>query len=128
MAAARVLQRLSYEDAEILATFGAKVLHPKTIEPAAARDIPVRVLNSRRPTEPGTRIDGANAGGADYAAVAARANVTLLQVTARDRRPNPGFAARALQALTDAHVGVLVGEVHTGRLTVAVDHAVSRPV
>jgi aspartokinase len=84
----------------------------------------VRVLNSRRPAEPGTRIDGTGAPRADYAAVAARGNVTLLQLTARDRQPDRAFAARALQALTDAHVGVLLGEVHRGKLTVAADHAV----
>jgi aspartate kinase len=121
---ARVLSAISYEDAEILATFGAKVLHPKTIEPAAALDIPVRVLNSRRPGQPGTRIDAAGDAKADYAAVAARANVTLVQLTARGRRPDRAFAARALQALADAHVGVIVGEVHKGRLIVAVDHGV----
>jgi aspartate kinase len=120
---ARVLPAISYEDAEILATFGAKVLHPKTIEPAAALDIPVRVLNSRRPAEPGTRIDNAGAAGG-YVAVAARSNVTLLHLTARERRSDGGFAARALQALADAHVGMLVGEVHKGKLTVAADHGV----
>jgi aspartate kinase len=121
---ARVLPVISYEDAEILATFGAKVLHPKTIEPAAALDIPVRVLNSRRPNEPGTRIDADGGSDADYTAVASRANVTLVQLTARGRRPDSLFAARALHALADAQVSVIVGEVHKGRLTVAVDHGV----
>src|SRR5262245_22638039 len=121
---ARVLSALSYEDAEILATFGAKVLHPKTIEPAAALDIPVRVLNSRRPAEPGPRIDATGSQESGYAAVASRAGVCLVQVTARAKRPDGAFAARALQALADAQVPVLVGEVHKGRLTVAVDHGV----
>jgi aspartate kinase len=121
---ARVISAISYEDAETLATFGAKVLHPKTIEPAAALDIPVRVLNSRRPNEPGTRIDADGDAGADYAAVASRANIMLVQLTARGRRPDRLFAARALHALADAHVSVIVGEVHKGRLTVAVDHGV----
>jgi aspartate kinase len=119
---ARVLPSISYEDAEILATFGAKVLHPKTIEPAAALDIPVRVLNSRRPSEPGTRIDADGSADGDYAAVAARGNVTLVQVTARGRRPQRAFAACVLQAVADAHVSVLLGEVHNGKLTIAVDH------
>jgi aspartate kinase len=123
VAHAHVLPNISYEDAEILAMFGAKVLHPKTIEPAAALDIPVRVLNSRRPDEPGTRIDATGSAAAGYAAVAARGNVSLLQLTARARTPDRAFAARALQALADAHVGVLVGEVHKGKLTVAIDRA-----
>jgi aspartate kinase len=121
---ARVLSALSYEDAEILATFGAKVLHPKTIEPAAALDIPVRVLNSRRPDEPGTRIDATGSPDAGYTAVASRTGVCLVQLTSRARRPDGAFAARALQALADAQVAVLLGEVHKGRLTVAVDHTV----
>jgi len=121
---AHVLSALSYEDAETLATFGAKVLHPKTIEPAAALDIPVRVLNSQRPEEPGTRIDACGPRGQGYAAVASRAGVCLVQITARTKRPDRAFAARALQALADAHVGVLLGEMHKGRLAVAVDHTV----
>ena len=121
---ARVLAALSYEDAEILAMFGAKVLHPKTIEPAAALDIPVRVLNARRPGEPGTRIDSGGAGESAYAAVASRTGISVVSLTARARRPDDRFAARALQALADAQVSVLVGEIHKGRLTVAVDHPV----
>ena len=50
------VQRLLYAEAHDLATFGAKVLHPGTIHPAEARNIPVRVLNSRRPEAGGTFI------------------------------------------------------------------------
>ena len=117
-----VLSALSYEDAETLATFGAKVLHPKTIEPAAARDIPVRVLNSRRPDEPGTRIGGSG-GDTRYAAVASRAGLALVELTALGREANGSFASRALQALADARVTVIVGEVHKDRVSVAVDGA-----
>ena len=50
-AAARAV--LSFTEAAELAYFGAKVLHPKTIQPAAARNIPVRILNTFRPDAPG---------------------------------------------------------------------------
>ncbi|MCY7348036.1 MAG: lysine-sensitive aspartokinase 3 [Pyrinomonadaceae bacterium] len=53
---ARTLKTLSYEEAAELAYFGAKVLHPKTIQPAVDLQIPVRVCNSRQPTEQGTMI------------------------------------------------------------------------
>jgi aspartokinase len=99
------------------------VLHPKTIEPAAARDIPVRVLNSRRPNEPGTRIDGSGED-AGYPAVASRAGLALLELTALGRGADGTFASRALQALADEHVTVIVGEVHKDRVTVAVDGGV----
>jgi aspartate kinase len=47
---------ISFSEAAELAYFGAKVLHPSTVIPAIERDIPVLILNSRRPEAPGTRI------------------------------------------------------------------------
>src|SRR5262249_9211084 len=115
---------LSYEDDDALARFGAKVLHRRTMERAAASDIRVRVLNSRRPDEPGTRIDASGAGDTSYAAVASRAGLALLDLTARGREANGSFASRALQALADARVTVIVGEVPKDRPTGAVDGGV----
>ena len=45
----QVVPHLSFAEASELAYFGAKVLHPATIQPAVARNIPVRILNSHRP-------------------------------------------------------------------------------
>src|SRR5437667_8267649 len=56
VANARTIPVLSYQEAAELAYFGAKVLHPKTIQPAMDRKIPVRVCNSRAPDEAGTLI------------------------------------------------------------------------
>jgi aspartate kinase len=53
---ARTLPVLSYEEASELAYFGAKVLHPKTIQPAVDYRIPVRVCNSHAPAEKGTMV------------------------------------------------------------------------
>ncbi len=53
---ARTIPVLSYQEAAELAYFGAKVLHPKTIQPAIDCRIPVRVCNSRAPNEAGTLI------------------------------------------------------------------------
>ncbi len=47
---------LSFTEASELAYFGAKVLHPATVLPAIDKNIPVLILNSRNPTNPGTRI------------------------------------------------------------------------
>jgi aspartate kinase len=53
---ARTVPVLSYQEAAELAYFGARVLHPKTIQPAVEKNISVRVCNSRAPREPGTLI------------------------------------------------------------------------
>jgi len=50
------IQELSAEEATELAHFGAKVIHPSTLTPALESNIPVRILNSRNPTHPGTLI------------------------------------------------------------------------
>src|SRR6188508_2759674 len=49
--APQVVPHLSFAEASELAYFGAKVLHPATIQPAVARNIPVRILNSQRPQD-----------------------------------------------------------------------------
>ena len=50
------LSRLSFEEAAEMAHFGAKVLHPQTIEPAVRKNIPICVLNSKNPECEGTLI------------------------------------------------------------------------
>lgn len=54
--AATTVEALSFREASTLAHFGAKVLHPATVAPAAAAGIPVCVLNSCRPERAGTRV------------------------------------------------------------------------
>lgn len=50
------VKHLSFEEAERLAYFGAKILHPFCITPAREKNIPVRLLNSMEPTAEGTLI------------------------------------------------------------------------
>lgn len=52
----RRVRKISFEEAAELAYFGAKVLHPATVQPAIEKNIPVRILNSRRPDVEGTLI------------------------------------------------------------------------
>src|SRR5207302_4520207 len=53
---ARVIRKMSFDEAAELAHFGAKVLHPATLAPAMREDISVYVLNSRNPAGAGTEI------------------------------------------------------------------------
>lgn len=50
------VKMISFAEAAELAYFGAKVLHPSTVLPAMEKNIPVFILNSRRPDVEGTRI------------------------------------------------------------------------
>lgn len=53
---ARLLPHLSYVEAAQLSWFGAKVLHPRTLIPLAARNVPIRVRNTFRPQASGTLV------------------------------------------------------------------------
>lgn len=50
------LRQLSYDEAAELAYFGAKILHPQTIQPCRAKGIPVVLKNTLNPTDEGTVI------------------------------------------------------------------------
>ena len=105
---ARSLPRLSYAEAAELAYFGAKVLHPKTILPAVAQDIPILVLNTFNPDHPGTRIvREADTDGA-VKAVSAIKGMTMINVEGRGMIGVPGIAARTFQAVASVGANVLM--------------------
>ncbi|MBI3653306.1 MAG: aspartate kinase [Acidobacteria bacterium] len=54
--AARTVKACSFAEAAALTYFGAKVLHPKAIYPAARKNIPVHIYNSKLPQATGTAI------------------------------------------------------------------------
>lgn len=76
---ARLIERIRFDEASELASFGAKVLHPSTITPAVRRGIPVYVYNSRRPDGTGTLIT-ADAPRRAVSAVAAKHETTVLKL------------------------------------------------
>jgi aspartokinase/homoserine dehydrogenase 1 len=57
VAGARTLPRLTYEEARELAYYGARVLHPKTVQPLVERRIPVAILNTFEPEHSGTTVN-----------------------------------------------------------------------
>jgi aspartate kinase len=89
---ARTVPQLSYGEAEELARFGVKVLHSKTIQPAAEHGIPVRICNSRAPDEIGTLICArTEALPGTVKAIAHRSGVTMVEVTSTPALVANGF-------------------------------------
>jgi aspartate kinase len=56
LAGGRLLREISYQEAQEMARFGAKVLHPASVAPALRQRIPIVIRNSRRPEVQGTRV------------------------------------------------------------------------
>ena len=97
------VKTISFAEAAELAYFGAKVLHPSTLLPAMARDIPVYVCNSRRPEVAGTAIvRKAAAANALVKAIAFKRGITVVNVTSDRMLMAHGFLAR-LFAIFDKH-------------------------
>jgi aspartate kinase len=103
-----VIERISYVEAAELAWFGAKVLHPRTIAPAVAQRIPVRVLNTHNVASPGTLIteegDTRNASGPR--AVAVKRGVTVVHMTSNTMLGAHGFLARLFAVFEQLEISV----------------------
>lgn len=95
---ARTLKTLSYEEAAELAYFGAKVLHPKTIQPAVDLQIPVRVCNSHQPTERGTMIlPSSQSTPRKIKSIAYKKGITILRITSARMLGAFGFMSAIFQ-------------------------------
>lgn len=95
---ARTLRTLSYEEAAELAYFGAKVLHPKTIQPAVDLEIPVRVCNSREPSEQGTMVlPASKSTPRKIKSIAHKTGITVLHITSARMLGAYGFMSAIFQ-------------------------------
>ncbi len=98
---ARLIDRIAFDEASELASFGAKVLHPNTIAPAVRLGIPVYVLNSHRPDGTGTKITF-EAPKRSVSAIAGKTGITLLRVGSPRMLLTEGFL-RALFEIFERH-------------------------
>lgn len=95
---ARTLETLSYEEAAELAYFGAKVLHPKTIQPAVDYAVPVRVCNSYEPEKTGTMILAESGIAANkIKSIAYKKGITILRITSARMLGSYGFMSALFQ-------------------------------
>jgi aspartate kinase len=95
---ARTIKTLSYEQAAELAYFGAKVLHPKTIQPAVDFSIPVRVCNSHKPRERGTMIlPQADIAKRTVKSIAHKTGITILRISSARMLGAYGFMSALFQ-------------------------------
>ncbi len=73
------IKHLSFDEAAELAYFGAKILHPSSVQPAKLANIPVRLKNTMKPEEQGTLISGKYSG-KGIKAVAAKDGITAIKI------------------------------------------------
>ena len=103
---ARSVEELSFAEAAELAAFGAKVLHPATIQPALEAGIPVTVRATEHPDGGFTTISPTARSGRAVTAMASRGPVTLLTVSSTRMLNQSGFLAQLFDVFRRHRVSV----------------------
>ena len=119
---ARLLSRLDYEEAQEIATTGAKVLHPRSLGPLRRAQVPLVIKDTHRPHLAGTEIRAAAADAAPcIKAISARKGVTLVSMETVGMWQQVGFLADVFDAFKRHGLSVdLIGSAETN-VTVSLD-------
>jgi len=116
---ARLLRALDYEEAQEIATTGAKVLHPRSIPPLKRHQIPLHVLSTDRPDAPGTVISAAGSDGdPQVKAISSRRGLTLISMETVGMWQEVGFLAEVFACF--ARHGLSIDAVSTSETNVTV--------
>ncbi len=98
---------ISFTEAAELAYFGAKVLHPATLLPAIEKNIPILVLNSRRPEMPGTRIVAESVGCTNtIKAISCKRGIHVVNIRSTRMLMAHGFLHRIFEVFNRAETAV----------------------
>ncbi|MFV1958852.1 MAG: aspartate kinase [Planctomycetota bacterium] len=122
---ARPVEQLTYAEASELAYYGAKVIHPATIQPAVQKGIPVRILNTLDPGARGTVIRPAGRRkGQAVSSIASKRGIHLVNIVSGRMLGQSGFMASVFEAFR--RHDVVVDLIATSEVSVTVsvdDHA-----
>jgi aspartate kinase len=106
---ARILPEISYREAIELSFFGAKVLHPKTIQPVMKKKIPVWIKNSFNPACPGTRIvASATNNRQGVKAITSVSKAVIITLSGKDTLSFPRLAAKAFSSFSMEEIPTLM--------------------
>lgn len=92
----KVIRELSFDEAAELAYFGAKILHPASVNPARLKNIPVRLKNTMEPNDEGTLITSESTLD-DYKAVAAKDSISVIRIRSARMLMAYGFLRKVFE-------------------------------
>ena len=120
---ARLIQRLSYVEAQEIAAMGAKVLHPRTMSPVRKANIPLRVKSTLQPDQPGTLIEKYPSDLQGVCAVTTRDPVTLITMETLDMWGQSGFLGKIFAVFSQLDVSIDLVSTSEAMVTVSLDHS-----
>jgi diaminopimelate decarboxylase/aspartate kinase len=120
--AARLLRELHYDEAQEIASSGAKVLHPRCILPVRVHGIPLYVYATQTPDLEGTHISLATGdGSAKVKAVCVKKGITLISLDSPGMWHEVGFLADAFQVFKSQGLSVDLVSTSETNVTVSLD-------
>jgi len=121
---ARLLRTLHYDEAQEIATSGAKVLHPRCILPARQYGIPLHVYATQAPDLEGTVLSAEGSDGrAQVKAVCTKKGITLVSLESPGMWHQVGFLADAFQVFKQHGLSVDLVSTSETNVTVSLDPA-----
>ena len=121
---ARLLRSLHYDEAQEIASNGAKVLHPRCILPVRQYGIPLHVYATQAPALEGTVISAAVAdSAARVKAIAIKKGITLVSMESPGMWHQVGFLADAFQVFKQQGLSVDLISTSETNVTVSLDPA-----
>lgn len=117
----RCLDRISFEEAAEMAHFGAKVLHPLTIEPAIRKNIPIYVLNSMNPSGEGTAILQSQFIEDGVKSVSCKENIYVINIFSTKMINTSGFLKKVFEIFSEHKVSVDLISTSEANISVTVD-------
>jgi diaminopimelate decarboxylase/aspartate kinase len=119
---ARLLSRLDYEEAQEIATTGAKVLHPRCINPVREARVPLAIRDTNHPELAGTEIAASAVDAApSIKAISSRSGITLISMESIGMWQQVGFLADVFEFFKRHGLSIdLVGTSETN-VTVSLD-------
>jgi len=121
--AARLLKALHYDEAQEIATSGAKVLHPRCILPVRQYGIPLSVHDTHHPELTGTMVSAQGGGEAQVKAVCVKKGVTLVSLDSPGMWHQVGFLADAFQVFKSQGLSIDLVSTSETSVTVSLDPA-----
>jgi len=113
------IDEMNFGEAAELAYFGAKVLHPRTIEPVRMKHIPLKVRNSFKPDEPGTIIHHLRTPKDDMLrSVATKTDLCIISIGSAEIAFHPEMVARIISKIAENEV--VIYSISTSLSTVAI--------
>ena len=121
---ARLLKALDYDEAQELASTGAKVLHPAAVSPVRQAGIPLEIRATPDPDLPRTTISAAaRSEQASVKAISARSNLVLVVMETVGMWQQVGFLADVFACFRDRSLSVDLVTTSESNVTVSLDTA-----